>query len=202
MIIQKCVKGIGGGDDGITQTGAFDLIRKSIGIVANRWRNGHGTFSTADIATHLTETNLDRHIHDFPAYGGRTPFISLASGAVRRDTVAWDNEDYSAIDTALDFATDNWSRSGALVYCWVLTGVNAAVENHMVAESVRDLLIYRRWSRYQLEGEVTAKGWVPSNQIERVEWWDGSIDTRDPVATLWNPGYTEPARLSNLRDLF
>jgi hypothetical protein len=201
VIIQKCVKGIAGCADGITEDAAYDMIRKSIGIVANRWRVA-GQFAPDEIATQLTDNHLDRHLHDYVMFGRWTPFISLATGAVERDQLLRQNQVYSAIDTALQFATGNWQYPGALVYCWVLTGVKQATENHMVAESVRDLLIYRRWSRWQLEGEVTAKVWVPSNQIERVEWWDGAHSKAHPARKVENSHYVAPAQLSNVREVF
>ncbi|CAB3805627.1 hypothetical protein [Pararobbsia alpina] len=202
MIIQKCVKGIaGGGAAGITREQAFGLVRHSTGIFANRWRN-FGGFKPDEIAKELTDHQLDRHLHDYTRFGPISPFISLASGSVKRSALVRRNQIYSAIDTALLFATDNWTRPGALFFCWVLTGVNLAVENHIVAESVRDLLIYRRWSRYQLEGEVTAKVWIPANQIERVEWWDGSSSTVNPQVSFPDVHYVDPAQLGNIRELF
>ena len=71
-----------------------------------------------------------------------------------------------------------------------------------VAEPVRDLNIYRRWSPYQLEGEITAKIHIPANQIERVEWWDGDHCKTKPKCRWESPDYVEPARVSNIRELF
>jgi hypothetical protein len=43
---------------------------------------------------------------------------------------------------------------------------------------------------------------IPANQINRVEWWDGSLDKSGPIDTLVNPSYIDPAPVTNLRELF
>jgi len=154
------------------------------------------------VSESLTNQNLDRHLHDYDSFGDETPFISLATGAVERNTITQQNFAYSAIDTALSFATENWTKPGALFFCWVVTSNSPAVELSNVAEAVRDLNIYQRWSPYQLEGELTAKVHIPSNQIERVEWWNPSHGHWHPEHTWANPKYIQPEVLSNIRDLF
>jgi hypothetical protein len=204
MYIQKCVKGIAGASsdsDGITKESAEAVLTQNEGIVSNWWRQ-QGTITPEMVAQVLTEENLDRHVHDYDNYGFGTPFISLASGAVERDRIVRQNYAYSAVDTALMFATDNWSRPGALFFCWVPVGHIPAVTLVSIAEPVRDLNIYQRWSPYQLEGEVTAKVHIPANQIQRVEWWDATSSTKKPMETWVNPCYVEPEVLSNVRDLF
>jgi hypothetical protein len=76
------------------------------------------------------------------------------------------------------------------------------VEIAGVAEAVRELNVYHRWSPYQLEGEITAKVQIPANQVSRVEWWDGSLHKDRPTDTLINPSYVDPTPVTNLRDLF
>jgi len=100
------------------------------------------------------------------------------------------------------FATEDWKRPGALFYLWVPTGYNRAVSLSAVAEPVRDLNIYQRWSPYQLEGEITAKVNIPANQIEKVEWWDGNHSKTMPKLVWPNLDYVDPAPLSNIRELF
>ncbi|WP_164658405.1 hypothetical protein [Tropicibacter sp. Alg240-R139] len=204
MYIQKCVKGIVGdtsGSSGLTQSKAQEIIDQDHGIMSNWWRKEH-QITPPMIADVLTRQNLDRHLHDYENFGDETPFISLASGSVERNTILQRNFAYSAIDTALQFATDDWTRPGALFFCWVATSNYPAVEVSNVAEAVRDLNIYQRWSPYQLEGELTAKVHIPSNQIERVEWWDPSHGHWGPQHTWSNPKYVEPDVLSNIRELF
>lgn len=203
MIIQKCVKGISGTynglNSGISKTEAFDLIRDETGIMSNWWRQ-KGAITPTEIADILTSRNLDRHLHDYQNYGPETPFISLAAGSVER--LASHNQIHSAIETALEFATDWWQVPGALSYCWVQVGLNPAVEISGIAEEVRNLHTYRRWSPYQLEGEITAKIHVPANQIEKVEWWDGSVDKIAPLDVLVNRNFSPPERLANIRELY
>jgi hypothetical protein len=205
MYIQMCVKGIAGSieptEHRLTWDEACDLITSRRGILSNWWRT-EGVISPPQIAEVLNETALNRHLHDYDRFRDQTPFISLACGAVERDSVARRNFLYSAIDTALLFATGGWARPGVLFYCWVPTALNKAVELQAVAEPVRDLLTYRTWSPYQLEGELAAKVNIPANQIERVEWWDGAQNPRACVRTFENPDYVGPDAVTNLRDLF
>lgn len=204
MYIQQCVKGIAGkidGGDGITVAGAENIVLSDIGIISSWWRQ-IGIITPATIADVLTDDNLDRHLHDYATFGGDTPFISLACGSVERDVLVSSNFIYSAVDTALMFATEDWTRPGALFYCWVPTSQNRAVALSNVAEPVRDLNIYQRWSPFQLEGEITAKVNIPANQIEKVEWWDGNHSKDIPKYTWPNHDYVHPERLSNIRGLF
>lgn len=199
MIVQNCVKGIAGGSSGITKNQAFDLVANGTGIISNWWRN-KGSILANEAASLLTSTNLDRHLHDYQNFGAHTPFISLSAGSVRR--LATHNEVYSAIDTALEFATNWWRHSGALFYCWVPVNLNPAPEIQAFAEEVRALHTYKRWSPYQLEGEITAKIQVHANQIEKVEWWEKYGDEFRVTSTFWNKNFVTPISVSNLRELF
>jgi hypothetical protein len=204
MYIQRCVKGIIGKlprRGGISKDEAFEMATNGRGIVSNWWRK-EGTISPQARQEVLTEANLDRHLHDYENFGDDTPFISLACGAVERDALVQQNFVYSARDTALMFATEDWARPGALFYVWVPVSYNRAVAIGAVAEPVRDLNIYQRWSPFQLEGEITAKVNIPANQIEKVEWWDGSKSQTDPVDFCDNPIFMAPTPLSNIRELF
>jgi hypothetical protein len=204
MYIQRCVKGIIGevpGAGGISKDEAFEMATDGRGIVSNWWRKLH-SISPALVEEALTEANLDRHLHDYENFREDTPFISLACGAVERDALVQQNYIYSARDTALMFATEDWARPGALFYVWVPVSYSRAVAISAVAEPVRDLNIYRRWSPYQLEGEITAKVNIAANQIEKVEWWDGSKSQTAPIDFHDNPKFVAPTALSNIRDLF
>lgn len=108
---------------------------------------------------------------------------------------------YSAIDTALAFATHNGAHPGALFYLWVVVGNDRAVSVESVAEPVRDLNIYQRWSRFQPEGEITAKIHIPANQIEKVQWWNIAQDKKAPRFEYYNVDYVDPVPL-NLRKFF
>lgn len=195
MIVQKCVKGI----NGISKAEAFDIVSSQRGILSNWWRT-KGSITPTEIAAVLTDINLDRHLHQYDLYGQVTPFISLSCGSV-----VWSEhsiDEYSAIDTALGFATDWNTSSGAVFYCWVEVAMNPSVEVVHLAEEVRNLNTYRRWSPFIDEGEVTAKVHIPSNQIERVEFWDPTVDTTAPTDVFPNPSYVNPQKVSNVRDYF
>ena len=204
MYLQYCVKGIAGATQsrpGVTKEGAVALMSGDCGILSNWWRKRR-QISPKEVASVLTDANLDRHLHDYARFGEETPFISLACGSVERDDVIRYNWIRSAVDTALMFATDNWTRPGALFYVWVAASHRPAVAVSTVAEPVRDLNIYRRWSPYQPEGEVTAKIHIPANQIKKLEWWvpwhgQGRIED-----TIENRNYVEPELLSDVRELF
>lgn len=204
MYLQYCVKGIPAATSnrsGMTKQMAIDLMLKDVGIFSAWWRK-QGQISPQEVAEVLTDLNLDRHLHDYAQFGERTPFISLACGAVRRDDIVRYNWVYSAVDTALMFATENWTRPGALFYLWVATSHQPSVAVRTVAEPVRDLNIYRRWSPHQPEGEVTAKVHIPANQIEKLEWWVPTNDGGELEDTIINRNYVEPEWLSDVRELF
>ena len=204
MYLQYCVKGIAGATgtkDGITKDQAKALMWENLGIPSNWWGR-EGTISPTDVAEVLTEENLERHLHDYEQVRDRTPFISLACGAVERDVVMRYNWVRSARDTALMFATNNGTRPGALFYLWVAVSHRRAVAVQTVAEPVRDLNIYWRWSPYQPEGEVTAKVHIPANQIEKLEWWVPAGGAGRVEETVPNPHYVKPELLSDVRELF
>ena len=204
MYLQYCVKGVAGASRsgvGVTKREAVALMLDEVGILSNWWRTLK-QISPPEVADVLTDANLDRHLHDYARFGAQTPFISLACGSVERDEIIRYNWIHSAVDTALMFATDNFTRPGALFYLWVATSHRPAITVQTVAEPVRDLNIYRNWSPYQPEGEVTAKVHIPANQIEKLEWWvpDGG---RGRVAdTVPNRNYVAPELLSDVRQFF
>ena len=204
MYIQKFIKGISGEDSkGLSWDGAQQLLDDDTGIQSNWLRNvKNGVFPPSDIVAELTDHQLDRHIHDYDNFGHKTPFISLASGCIERDALLSANYMYSAKDTALDFATHAFEHPGTLFYGWVIVGLSPAVDLSAIAESVRDLNIYHRWSRYQLEGEITAKIQIPANQIERIEWWDPALDQTTPTHAYENPRYAPPSAITNMREYF
>ena len=207
MFVQWCIKGIAGRESfdpphtGLDDDAARDLIDSAEGILCNWWRNASGIART-DVAGKLTPGNLTRHIHDYANFGAETPFISLTAGCVSREIALRLNRVHEAQDIALRFATDFGHRTGYLYYCWVIVGLNPAVEIESVAEEVRELHTYLSWSDYQLEGEVTAKIVVPATQIERCERWDSDRAGRVERSCTWrhdNPAFCDPASVVNLR---
>ena len=207
MYIQWFVKGISSKNEAghpiLSKSSAFDLVGAGHGIISNWWRTRPSRLiSPAEVQHELTAHNLDRHIHDYDSYGPETPFISVAAGCVERDLGAAENNIYSAVDVALEFATARFTRPGALFIGWLCVSLNPAVEIASVAEAVRDLNAYHRWSLYQLEGEITAKVNIPANQITTVEWWDPLVSTNQPDEIYWNPGYVPPTPILNHREYF
>lgn len=205
MYIQWFVKGIcsvdSSGNSNFDWNAAQDLIRTGQGIISNWWRN-MGVISHPQVENVLTEPNLYRHLHDYQNFGPYTPFISVAAGCVERDALLARNSIYSAIDTALEFATDFGRHAGALYFGWIPVSLNPAVQIQAVGEAVRDLNVYHQWSPFQLEGEITAKIHIPANQIERVEWWDKRKGRSRHVHSLANPHFVPPTPLLNVRGIF
>jgi hypothetical protein len=74
-----------------------------------------------------------------------------------------------------------------------------------VAEEIRDLNTYRRYSDYQTEGEVAAKVVVPDNHIQKCQKWTWNRQAMSIApAPGWiqvNPRFTSPDTLSNVREL-
>ncbi|WP_332768704.1 hypothetical protein [Phenylobacterium sp.] len=207
MYIQWFAKGIAGRRDHgppsrrLTKADAWDIVDSRTGILSNWWHS-QGGISPSSVAQVLTETNLDRHLHAYATFGTQSPFISVAAGCVERDALLQQNFVYSAVDTALDFATDAWAYPGAVFFGWTIVGLNPAVPMRGISESVRELNVYRRWSPYQLEGEITVKVNIPANQIERVEWWDPIHSRSAPQDVHNNPDFERPDPISNIRELF
>ncbi|TSE14056.1 hypothetical protein C1D09_000780 [Mesorhizobium intechi] len=203
MYIQWFAKGISGDAGALDWATAKNLITDARGIQSNWWRNiPGGKITPTQVDAVLTDGNLDRHVHDYANFGPHTPFISVAAGCVERDTLLSQNHIYSALTTALDFATDAGRHPGAIFYGWVLVALNPAVPLSAVAEEIRDLNVYHRWSPFQLEGEITAKIHIPSNQIEHVEWWDGHSGQTTLIDSFPNPGFVKPTPITNIRELF
>jgi hypothetical protein len=207
MYIQWFVKGIcsvdASGNSSFDWNAAQDLIRTGQGITSNWWRNSPGgTIQPQEVDAVLTDVNLYRHLHDYQNFGPNTPFISVTAGSVERDSLLAQNSVYSAIDTALQFATDDGRHAEALYFGWLPVSLNPAVQIQAVAEAVRDLNVYHRWSPFQLEGEITAKIHIPANQIERVEWWDPLTGLTHCSDHVTNPSFAPPTPILNVRELF
>lgn len=198
VFVQWCIKGVSGGSDGIDDAEADRMTLHGGGILCNWWRDVIQIRPDLTRAK-LTPDALDRHIHDYDTVRRETPFISLTAGCVQRDAARRLNRIREAQDVALRFATD-WGREpGYLFHCWVLVGLNPAVEIEAVAEEVRELNTYVRWSDYQLEGEITAKVIVPANQIQRWERWDPMGPWLRRTGWRINTRFDPPQRLANLR---
>jgi hypothetical protein len=201
VIVQWCIKGLALPDDRTAQ----GLIDAREGLICNWWRTVH-RINPAAVRDRLTPANLDLHVNHFTLNGFNemTPFISLSCGTIERDAAARTNLARRARRTALWFGTNFATTSTAYLYtCWLVLAPRQAVEIEGVAEEVRDLNSYRRYSPFQTEGEVTAKVVVPDNQIMSCEkWtWHRSQGRLSMDWTYPNVRFTRPEQLSNVRQL-
>jgi hypothetical protein len=190
---------------------AVALVAGDHGILCNWWRSVEA-ITPSGIAEKLSAANLDMHVNHFdepdPATGKRfseqTPFISLSAGTVERDAAAQTNLVHRARRTAAWFGTEFGTKPTAYLFtCWVILAPRPAVGVEGVAEEVRDLNAYRRYSPFQTEGEVTAKISVPARQILSVERWDWDRASRSLSyrEIHRNPSFLAPEVLSNVREL-
>jgi hypothetical protein len=211
LYVQTCIKGV----NGINIKGAQQILAGE-GLVCRWWRN-QGSIGPADIDRRLTSAELDLHVNSYdeqhPDLPGtvkeETPFISLTAGAVDRNEFLKTNFVHPAHRTALHFATRFGRLRGDcfLFYCWVVVGLKPAVEIRHLAEEVRELNTYRRYSAFQTEGEIVAKVEVPSRQIHRYEHYrvtdgPGGRINLAYVAQTVNPRYVDPYSIVNIREAF
>ena len=156
-----CIKGI----NAITLDDARAILSKR-GLACAWWRTA-GQITSAEIDERLTEEELDLHVNSFdekhPARGGpvkdETPFVSLTAGLVERNVFLACNEIHPAHEIAMDFATSFGQLRGEcfMFYCWVLVGLRPSMPVRYLAEEVRELHSYTKYSRFQPEGEIVAK---------------------------------------------
>ncbi|MFE9917646.1 hypothetical protein ACFYPG_21055 [Micromonospora sp. NPDC005553] len=164
----------------------------------------------------LTERNLELHINNYSyrdpvsnvPFHDVTPFISLSAGCVERDVTLKTNVTHTALRTALDFATTDYTQPGRprcpgwVFYCYVLVSANRAVAIPGVAEEYRELNHNRAFSQWYWQGEVAAKINVPSAQILCAVHWTptagGDLMADD---TLVNLAFTHPAAVINERNM-
>jgi hypothetical protein len=201
VIVQWCIKGLALESD----HAAHRILESRQGLVCNWWR-GVGVISPSAIRDQLTPQKLNLHVNHFElgGFNERTPFISLSAGTIERDAAAQTNLVRRARRTALWFGSDFGRVSVAYLYtCWLVLAPRRAVEIEGVAEEVRDLHTYRRYSAFQTEGEITAKVVIPDNQIRSCEKWECDWAARrlQRVWTTTNPRFDVPERLTNVREL-
>lgn len=209
MFVQMCMKGM----NDITLDDAMEIMRKR-GLACAWWRRTR-EISSAEIDERLTAEELDLHLNSFdekhPTRGGlvrdESPFVSLTAGSVQRDAFLARNVVYPAHEVALDFATGFGRQEGDcyIFYCWVMVGLRPSVPVRSLAEEVRELSTYTRYSRFQPEGEIAAKIDVPPCQIEKFEHYEyrrdrhGRLQIRR-LGVYDNPRYVGPHDVTNYRD--
>ncbi|BAY09171.1 hypothetical protein [Calothrix sp. NIES-2098] len=202
MLIQWAIKGINGDLSGIDDNTAKSIIDDGRGILCNWWRN-QIQISPPEVRDKLTKANLGLHVNQYDIVKDRTPFISLTAGCVERDAAIQTNQIHPASKVARRFATRWGTSPGYLFYCWVIVGLKPAVEISQIAEEIRELNTYTSYSHYQLEGEITAKIHIPSNQILKCEKYEPNGKGQCPrVWTHQNRSFIRPAAILNMRELF
>jgi hypothetical protein len=216
MIFQKILKGIGGIGSTDSESDKAALLTLANGIICNWWRTVN-PLPDNEIPNKLTERNLFWHLEHYdrhdPLTGApfhkNTPYISTSAGCVERDAYRGINFILSPFLTALNFATDTFTRRGYIFYGYVLVIGKQSIPMREFAEEVRELHIYTGYLRYHPEGEVVAKISIPSVRLEKVECYDPSkalIDLRrgvDPTPewTENNRNFQPPERFNNVREV-
>lgn len=201
MLIQWCLKGI-------TETSTFgdqevdDALRGG-GLTSAWLRQPIGRdIRTLPAGSHrsLSQLALDAHVNNFGLAAATTPYISLSAGCVELDPSTTTTTVYSALETALSFATGSATRSGYIFRLWVLVSPKPAPELPGFGEEVREMNLFRQFAIFHDEGEVAAKLFVPARQIESVEKYDSNLN-RVWSAPRRNLDFVPPERVSNVLDL-
>lgn len=210
MIIQHVLKGIGGIDDAEAQR-ILD-----VGILCNWWRKVV-TLPQAEIAERLTERNLTWHQNNYdtpdPLEGGEefrhhSPFISTTAGTIERDPIHARHVVHSALQVALEFATDGWTQDGVVFYCYLFVLGRPAIPHQFLSEELRELNVYRGYSPFQPEGEIAAKIIIPTAQVEKYEFYSlidiekswSSGSPMLPARTVENTKHFHPpSEIANVR---
>ncbi len=212
MIIQRVIRGI----TGISENDARRIL--TVGILCNWWYKVR-TLPRDEIPVRLSERNLDWHqnryddpdpLENREVFRRHTPFISTTAGTVERDMFRLTNILTPAWQVALNFATRGLRQDGYLFYCYLFIIGRQAVTLEPFSEELRELNIYRGFSLYQPQGEITAKIIIPPAQIERAEFWSASdalqavarglLPAADPSRTLLNSLFVRPENFNNVRD--
>ena len=195
MHIQWCLKGIP------ERVGFSDVEAKTLlqtGLKSNWLRHNAATAfdpGLTDAQNRLTEFALFNHVHNYAAYGGNTPYISLSAG-IRKSDGHRGLEEFKAWETALDFATDSPTGTGYVYRLWTLVTPKPSPSVMGVSDELRDLNQFGQYAYYNDEGEIAAKILVPARQIE----WVAKVD--HPATRLWlerNTSAVSPDTITNLK---
>jgi hypothetical protein len=189
------------------------------GILCNWWMSLRpNPLPHPEIPQRLSDRNLFWHQNRYnmtdpltkKPFSYETPFISTSAGTVERRAFLLKNRIHRARNIALRFATNRWKRSGIVFYCYVFVIGKKSVGHAGFAEELRELNIYTGYSRWQPEGEITAKIIIPPAQIECAEIWlrdefRSAIKTKAqlrPSETMNNKAlYLKPDDYHNIREL-
>lgn len=217
MVFQKVLKGI----NGLDNNQAKSIVDN--GLMSNWWRKA-GNITPADIKLHLNMDNLKLHLnryhHPVPPgnplsilytgkFGNVSPFISTTAGTIERDLNTKRNLIFPPFMIALNFATNNNKSNGYIFYAYLMTVGKIAVEMEQFSEEIRNLYVYRDFQPYYRQGEIMAKVFIPSVQIEKVEGFSSAsvklAQSRGvlpvPDFVYDNPTYQAPEKLSNINEV-
>ena len=189
MFVQKFYKGI----RDIGESEIDDVFRN--GLQSNKLRNAPSS-TFLDLLPFLSEDHLYGHVTDYNTHGGDSAFVSLTAGTRGTSDAAGFFRPFAAWETALRFATRD--RVGGVIFeGWVV--VLGAPAWHVVgiAEDIRDKHIYPRFNSFWSQGEVTAKLFVPGQQVSRATLVDSNMT---PLQTFRNTDALDPAQFSNVRE--
>ncbi len=195
MLIQWCLKGIperGGFNDAKVKN-----VLAAEGLTSSWLRATTRTIGgfVSDAHSALSQTALNSHVNSFATVAGSTPYISLSAGCRELDPSATSTVTYTALDTALSFATDDGQCNGYVFDLWVLVSPKAAAELPGFAEEIRELNLFSQYAVFHDEGEIAAKLFVPARQIKSVEKFDGNLNSLRKDA---NSNFVSPERISNV----
>ena len=214
MIFQRVLKGI----PGLQRADVLYMLTDG-GIICNWWRNSPDRILRSDqIRRRLIERNIEWHLSHYddpdPLMGNapfrkNTPFISTTAGTVERRAAALTNELFSSFITALQFATQNFTRDGVVFYAYEFVLGKKSVPLEEFGEETRELNIWTTFQPYHPEGEIVVKIQIPPQRIERAELYDGPQAHSDlaagfhpqPLDILDNHGvFAAPEDYANIRN--
>jgi hypothetical protein len=198
VLIQWCLKGI-------AKTSTFgdteaQKVLTDDGLRSTWLRNSLrlGSSFGADSHAVLSQAALDAHVNNFWAISGATPYISLSAGCRELDPSATASITYTALETALSFATQSGACDGYVFRLWVMVSPKPAPELPGLGEEIRELNLFSQYAVYHDEGEIAAKLFVPARQIEYVEKYDANLTS---LGKTLNTGFVPPDRISNVIEL-
>ncbi|MET1411787.1 hypothetical protein ABVF61_05935 [Roseibium sp. HPY-6] len=199
MLFQWCLKGVPKTKE-FGDTEANEALRDA-GLTSAWLRdnaNNNAGLGELPAKSHasLSQADLDAHVNSFSAAATKTPYISLSAGTVELDPGNKTIQVYPAYDTALSFATDNCMCDGYIFRLWVLVSPKPGPELPGFAEEVRELNIFRQFGTFHHEGEIAAKLFVPSRQIEWYQKYDRALKLVGQ--RQGNPNFVPPERINTV----
>jgi hypothetical protein len=198
MLIQWCLKGIPESKS-FTDAAAKTVVDYT-GISSSWLRHPVPAIASfvSDAHLALSQTALDAHVNGFASVAAKTPYISLSAGCRELDPTNTSTISYTALETALSFATNSGTCAGYVFLLWVIVSPKAAPELPGFAEEIRELNIFDQYAVFHDEGEIAAKLFIPARQIQSVEKYGADLVVK---WTEVNNKFVPPERISNVLEL-